>query len=480
MSGPWAERGLTLLVALAGLGAALLAGLPLPALFGPMLACLVAALLGAPLRAWEPATTASRTVLGVAVGAAITPAIVAQLPAMALSLAVVPAYVALIGLVGVPFFRRTCGMDRDDRLLRRDARRRDRHGPVRRRRRAATPRALSLVHATRVAVIVALAPDRPVGGLPHRARPPARRRGRRRSRSRELALMVVAAVAGLLGGRRDRALRGADPRAARRGAGAVARRARSTTGRRPRSLQLAQFVLGTAISVHYRGITAREVSRTVLAAVAYCAILAALAALVAEAVVLLGPRAVRGRLPRLRAGRAGRDGDPRHRRRARTSATSSPTTCCGSCVVLTLAPLVARRLAAAGFDAGAPRPHMVARRPQGAPAWRASTPAADPRAFRSALGGLRHRRHGGHGAGAGRGARGHHRQLLRLGVARPAADPVVARPAPRGASTTFAGAEAFAVHVLAHDQQAVCDAFVRARPGVRGGPASSRARAGCR
>ena len=65
---PWAERGLTLLVAFAGLGLALLVGLPLPALFGPMLACLVAALLGAPLRGLSPATTAARTVLGVAVG----------------------------------------------------------------------------------------------------------------------------------------------------------------------------------------------------------------------------------------------------------------------------------------------------------------------------------------------------------------------------------------------------------------------------
>ena len=71
--GPWAERGLTLLIALAGLGFALLLSLPLPALFGPMLACLAAALLGAPLRGLSPATTAARTVLGVAVGASVTP-----------------------------------------------------------------------------------------------------------------------------------------------------------------------------------------------------------------------------------------------------------------------------------------------------------------------------------------------------------------------------------------------------------------------
>ena len=49
-------------------------------------------------------TDAARTVLGVAVGASVTPALLAQLPSMALSLAIVPVYVGVIGLVGVPFF----------------------------------------------------------------------------------------------------------------------------------------------------------------------------------------------------------------------------------------------------------------------------------------------------------------------------------------------------------------------------------------
>ncbi len=282
---PWAERALTLLAAAAGLGAALLVGLPLPALFGPMLACLLAALLGAPLRAHGPATTASRTVLGVAVGASVTPAIVAELPAMALSLAVIPAYVALIGLVGVPFFRRLCGMDRITSFY------------------AAMPggatdmvlfgleaggdaRALSLTHATRVAVIVALAPvllwatygtrlDRPLGESAA-AIPLA-----------EMGLMTAAAWTGLLLGERV-GLFGAPilgPLAV-----TLALSLAGVIHHRPPSeaLQVAQFVLGTAISVHYRGVTPRELSRTVLAAVAFCTILAALAATVAEGVVLLG------------------------------------------------------------------------------------------------------------------------------------------------------------------------------------------------
>jgi len=43
----WKRRGLTLGIAAIGAGAFLALGLPLPLLLGPMLACLVAALLGA-------------------------------------------------------------------------------------------------------------------------------------------------------------------------------------------------------------------------------------------------------------------------------------------------------------------------------------------------------------------------------------------------------------------------------------------------
>ncbi|HVG49714.1 MAG TPA: AbrB family transcriptional regulator, partial [Rubellimicrobium sp.] len=148
---------MTLGVALGGLGGALGTGLPLPFLFGPMLACLLAALLGAPLQGWRVVTNTARTVLGVAVGASVTPALLAQLPSMALSLAIVPLYVGLIGLVGVPFFRRLCGFDlptaffaampggaQDMVLFGKEA-----GGDV---------RALSLIHATRVAVIVTCAP----------------------------------------------------------------------------------------------------------------------------------------------------------------------------------------------------------------------------------------------------------------------------------------------------------------------------------
>ena len=86
-------------------------GLPLPFIFGPMTACLIAALAGMKLQGFGAISVGARTILGVAVGASITPDVVHQLPQMAASLAFMPFYVVLIAVVGVPFFNRVCGFD---------------------------------------------------------------------------------------------------------------------------------------------------------------------------------------------------------------------------------------------------------------------------------------------------------------------------------------------------------------------------------
>ncbi|EYD77929.1 hypothetical protein Rumeso_00656 [Rubellimicrobium mesophilum DSM 19309] len=285
MEGRWTRRLLTVAVALGGLVLALGTGLPLPFLFGPMLACLGAALLGAPLRGLGPVTDAARTVLGVAVGASVTPALVGQLPAMALSLALVPLYVGLIGLVGVPFFRRVVGFDAvtaffaampggaaDMVLFGKEA--------------GANVRALSLIHATRVAVIVTVAPillstlygarlTRPLGASAA-SLPPS-----------EIALMVLAAVVGWRVAKRA-GLFGAAILGP-----LIATLPLSLAGliheRPPReALQAAQFLIGISIGVHYVGVTWRELTRTIGISALFMVILAILAGVVAEAVVLLG------------------------------------------------------------------------------------------------------------------------------------------------------------------------------------------------
>ena len=96
-------RILTLASSLAGLAVFYLADLPLPFLFGPMAGCLLVALAGGRMKGFGQVAVGTRTILGIAVGATITPAVLGQLPQMAGSLVLVPIYILAIAVVGVPF-----------------------------------------------------------------------------------------------------------------------------------------------------------------------------------------------------------------------------------------------------------------------------------------------------------------------------------------------------------------------------------------
>lgn len=147
----------TFAIATAGAVLFVVLGLPLPLLLGPMAACLLAALAGAPMRDAGQLGAFMRTFLGVAVGASITPATVGQLPDFAVSLAFVPLFITVIGAVGYPLFRFGFGFNHptawyaampgglQDMLVFGE----EAGGDV---------RALSLIHATRVLVIVTAAP----------------------------------------------------------------------------------------------------------------------------------------------------------------------------------------------------------------------------------------------------------------------------------------------------------------------------------
>lgn len=276
-----------LTVAYAALGAALFstAGLPLPFLFGPMAACLVAALAGAKLKGLGQISVAARTILGVAVGASITPDLLHQIPLMAASVSLIPLYIILIALVGVPFFNRFCGFDPvtsfysampgglQDMVIFGEAA-------------GGNVRTLSLVHATRVLIIVTLAPiflihvygvalDNPIGA-PASTIP-----------LHELALMVVAAIVGWKGGERI-GLFGASILGP-----IIVAAAFSMAGlihmRPPKEAILAsQFFIGMGIGVYYVGVTFRELRQVVLSGVVFCILLAMLAALFTEIVTLAG------------------------------------------------------------------------------------------------------------------------------------------------------------------------------------------------
>jgi len=275
----------TLLLAAVGTAAFAATGLPLPFLFGPMLACLIAALLGAPLRGTGQVGVGARTILGVAVGASITPDLVTLLPQMALSVALIPLYILCIGFIGVPFFRCVCGFDpitsyyaampgglQDMVIFGTEA--------------GADPRALSLIHATRVLIIVTVAPilltqvfDTPLTepiGAPISEVPLL-----------ELALMAAAALIGWKGGEKI-GLFGASILGPM-----IVTAALSLSGlihvRPPaEAILAAQYFIGIGIGVGYVGVTLRELRKDVLAGIAYVVLLALLAVAFTEFVVLTG------------------------------------------------------------------------------------------------------------------------------------------------------------------------------------------------
>ncbi len=260
-------------------------GVPLPFLFGPLFACLIAALARFPVSSPKFLGKIMRIVLGVAIGASITPEVVDRLPQMATSLMLVPLSVLVIALVGVPFFRRVHGFDPVTAWY------------------AAMPgglpemvafgeeaganvRALTLIHATRLLLIVLIAPiiltqlfgadlDQPIGD-PAASLP-----------LHEMLIMAVAAVAGWKIAERI-GMFGATILGPMILAAIL-----SLTGvihHRPpaEAILAAQFFIGVGLGAGYVGVTAGELRRYVMAGVFFVFIVAAIAAVFAETVILLG------------------------------------------------------------------------------------------------------------------------------------------------------------------------------------------------
>jgi hypothetical protein len=275
----------TALTAAAGVALFTLLGLPLPFLFGPLAVCLLAALAQRPLQGFGQVSKGFRTILGVAVGASLTPDVVAALPSMAASLAFIPLYILVIGMIGVPYFHRVHGFDRvtawyaampgglqDMIIFGTEA--------------GGDPRALSLIHATRVMIIVTVAPMILTFGfgsaLTNDIGAPAAE-----IPLHELVLMAAAALIGWKGGERI-GLFGASilgPMIVT----AVLSLSGFIHARPPaEAILAAQFFIGVGIGVGYVGITLGELRRVVLAGVLFVLILAVLAAIFSEIVVLLG------------------------------------------------------------------------------------------------------------------------------------------------------------------------------------------------
>ena len=131
--------------------------LPLPWLFGPLFSCLLAALIGINLYSIKILSDAMRTILGVAVGATVTLSFLLELPGFWNTLIFIPIVVILSGAIGVWYFQKLCGYDfptayyssmpgglQDMLVFGEEA--------------GGNVRAMSLIHATRVLVIIIALP----------------------------------------------------------------------------------------------------------------------------------------------------------------------------------------------------------------------------------------------------------------------------------------------------------------------------------
>lgn len=258
--------------------------LPLPWLLGPILACLLAALIGVPLKSIRIVNESMRTVLGVAVGSTLTPAVLVTFPSMLPTLLLVPVMIVMIGFLGIPYFRRIWGYDfatayystmpgglQDMLVFGEEA--------------GGNVRTLSLIHATRVLVIVVALPFILKGiwdadlsnppGAPATALPVS-----------ELLIMVVCAFVGWQGAKRL-GLFGASilgPLIVT----AIVTMLGGLENRPPaEAIWAAQFFIGLTIGGKYAGITMQEVRRDVVAGLGFCGILIVLTLIFVEGIYML-------------------------------------------------------------------------------------------------------------------------------------------------------------------------------------------------
>jgi membrane AbrB-like protein len=259
--------------------------MPLPWLLGPIFACLAAALAGVRLGGIKLLNESMRTILGVAVGATLTPAVLATFPAMWPTLVLVPVMIICIGAIGLPYFQRLCGFDfptayysampgglQDMIIFGEEA-----GGDV---------RAISLIHATRVLVIVVALPFLLIGiwdtdlsnapGAPATAIP-----------IHEMGLMVICGIVGWRLAKRV-GLFGASILGPLILTGALTM-AGGLQNRPPaEAIWAAQFFIGMSIGMKYVGITMEEIRRDLTAGLGFCLILIVLTLVFVEVIYGLG------------------------------------------------------------------------------------------------------------------------------------------------------------------------------------------------
>ena len=251
-----------------------------------MAGCLVVALFGARMQDTGLLGTLMRTLLGVAIGSSITPDLVGELPGYGPSLLLIPLFVLGIGGIGYPLFRKVYGFDRptayygsmpgglQDMLIFGE----EAGGNV---------RTMSLIHATRVLVIVSVAPFvlTAMYNLDLTSAPGAAARTLPAS---QIAWMLVAGVAGWRIAQRI-GLFGASILGPLILTAALSLAGVIQTRPPAEAIWAAQFFIGIAVGSKYSGVTGRELRRDVGAGLVFSLILAAISLAFIELVLLISP-----------------------------------------------------------------------------------------------------------------------------------------------------------------------------------------------
>lgn len=273
--------------AVAGIGVAVFIALeiPLPWLLGSIAACLIAAIFGAPMRSITPVNDLMRTILGVAVGATFTPALLLTMTGYWPTLLLIPVMILAIGLVGVPYFQRLWGYDfatsyyatmpgglQDMLVFGEEA--------------GGNVRTLSLIHATRVLFIVVALPFllQSIWGADLNNPPGAP------ATSIAPSQMLIMVFCGVVGWQTAKW-------AGMFGASILGPLLLSAVfalsgvlHHRPpaEAIWLAQFFIGMMVGVKYAGITLQEIRRDLTAGLGFCVILVVLTVIFTEAIHAAG------------------------------------------------------------------------------------------------------------------------------------------------------------------------------------------------
>ena len=258
---------ITHIICLSGAAIFLWLELPLPWLFGPLFSCLLAALIGINLYSIKILSDAMRTILGVAVGATVTLSFLLALPGFWNTLIFIPITVILSGIIGVWYFQKLCGYDfptayyssmpgglQDMLVFGEEA--------------GGNVRAMSLIHATRVLVIIIALPilltfiwgislDKPPGDP---------------IRNFEIEQLIILGICGIAGwkiasflGMFGASILGP----------LILTAIASITGilhTRPpvEAIWAAQYFIALGIGVKYVGVTAQEIRKDILAGLGFC------------------------------------------------------------------------------------------------------------------------------------------------------------------------------------------------------------------